>query len=160
MPLLKDAQDGLVTELSNALTLELCFPGDYVVKKGEVGEEMFFIREGTLDVIIHVGEKTKKVAEMSAGTFFGEIALANDGLRTATIQAQTYCELLVLTKDKFMQCTRLYGDLHSMLGNVANARLKRDKARKHMAVVRAPLDVFTFFALGFLFCPDCMLPVH
>ena len=57
---------------------------------------MYFIRRGECAVI--VGDK--KVGKMVKGKFFGEIALVSLNVRrTATIQAMTFCDLSMLTKN-------------------------------------------------------------
>ena len=40
-------------------------------------------------------------ATLTAGQFFGEIALLLSGPRTATIRARDYCDLYKLDKDSF-----------------------------------------------------------
>eukprot|EP01065_Artemidia_motanka_P049575 TRINITY_DN8243_c0_g1_i2.p1 TRINITY_DN8243_c0_g1~~TRINITY_DN8243_c0_g1_i2.p1 ORF type:complete len:2027 (+),score=506.89 TRINITY_DN8243_c0_g1_i2:151-6081(+) len=72
-------------------------PGESACKEGEVGEEMYFISRGTLNVQV----AGIAVAELQEGGFFGEVALFFDTLRTATIVAKSVVELFVLTKADF-----------------------------------------------------------
>ena len=45
-------------------------PGDYIIRQGDIGDEMFFIRSGACEVVITgVGV----VGTKEAGNFFGEI---------------------------------------------------------------------------------------
>ena len=69
--------------------------GDYVIKEGEGGEEMYFVSRGTL--LVTVNEKVVHI--MNDGDFFGEIALIYDTPRTATILAKTKAQLFVLKKE-------------------------------------------------------------
>jgi CRP/FNR family transcriptional regulator, cyclic AMP receptor protein len=62
--------------------------------KGELGKSFFFIEEGKVRVTIHVavGERLNiqaGVNDLQEGDFFGEIALFEARLRTATVTAIT-----------------------------------------------------------------------
>lgn len=67
--------------------------GDTLMEKGDVGDRMFWIVEGTLTV--HVGEKT---IELGPGNVVGEMALFGESkIRSATVTAKTGVKLLELT---------------------------------------------------------------
>jgi CRP-like cAMP-binding protein len=60
-----------------------------------MGKSMYFIFDGTVDVI----KGGKVVANLSEGQFVGEIALIESVPRTATIKTSTDCCLLILYKE-------------------------------------------------------------
>ena len=73
-------------ELILSRTTELRFkPGDVLTREGERGHEFLVIVEGQADVLIG----GQKVATLGPGEFFGELALLDDGPRTATVVAAT-----------------------------------------------------------------------
>ena len=55
--------------------LQVYSPGEYVCKKGDVGHEMYIIKEGKLAVVADDG--VTQYAVLSDGNFFGEISILN-----------------------------------------------------------------------------------
>jgi hypothetical protein len=79
-------------------------PMDYIVLRGEMGNEMFFIQSGVVEVTNSVasedGTKTKRaLKELQYGNFFGEISITMACKRPANVRAKTYCELCLLQRD-------------------------------------------------------------
>lgn len=63
-------------------------PGAMLVRQGEPARGAFIVREGTLDVIVTLpGGESLTVATLAAGSLFGEMALVDLGVCTATIRA-------------------------------------------------------------------------
>ena len=62
---------GFVKALVPYLELFLCDVNDVVIHEGDIGECMYFVRSGALDVLVN-GDK---VATLKEGSVLGEIAL-------------------------------------------------------------------------------------
>lgn len=43
--------ENLIKELSTVLSTHVFLPGDYIINKGEIGEEMYFIVDGEVLII-------------------------------------------------------------------------------------------------------------
>ncbi len=71
--------------------------GDEIIRQGEQGDTAYIIQTGRVEII----KGGKKVGELGAGDFFGEIALVSDSKRTATVRCLTACELTVLSREDF-----------------------------------------------------------
>ncbi|MAZ48028.1 MAG: hypothetical protein CME65_05665 [Halobacteriovoraceae bacterium] len=82
-------------------------PNEYLIQKGDIGNEMFIIGHG--EVQVNIGEKV--VAELKAGQFFGEIALLEDTIRNADVKSKAYCDLYTFKKDDFLEVISKYPDL-------------------------------------------------
>ena len=91
-----------VETVATFLTSCVIAAGSDIITMGDVASEMFFIARGTVNVVIISKEGAEiVVAKLNAGDCFGEAALLTNNLRSATIRAQTNCELFTLTRNDF-----------------------------------------------------------
>ncbi|KAG2391880.1 hypothetical protein C9374_013365 [Naegleria lovaniensis] len=96
------ANKTFITSMVMALRPQVVLPGTKIVKKGEIGREMYFILKGYVQVVTEDPEP-KVLATLDAGKFFGEISVIMDQTRMASVRAGTYCDLYVLTKESLKQ---------------------------------------------------------
>jgi CRP-like cAMP-binding protein len=85
-------------ELANALNEVDVEAGATVITVDDYGSAIYFIEQGTADVLIN-GDETPRV--MGPGDTFGEIGLLLTGRRTATVVARTPMRLLSLSGQDF-----------------------------------------------------------
>lgn len=71
--------------------------GKVIVRQGDPGRECFVIAEGEARATI----RGKGSALLGPGSFFGEMALLDQGPRSATVTAETEMHLLVLGSREF-----------------------------------------------------------
>ncbi|MCZ7535720.1 MAG: cyclic nucleotide-binding domain-containing protein [Acidimicrobiia bacterium] len=71
--------------------------GKVLVTEGEAGHEFFVIVSGTA----RVSRRGRRVATLSPGSAFGELALLDKAPRNATVVAETPMELVVLGQREF-----------------------------------------------------------
>jgi CRP-like cAMP-binding protein len=71
--------------------------GATLIREGERGREFIVVVDGT----VRVTRKGKKVRDLGAGDFIGEIALVSDVPRTATVTSTSPVRLLVVTDRAF-----------------------------------------------------------
>jgi flavin-dependent dehydrogenase len=82
--------------------------GEIIVRQGDVGESMYFIQSGTVEVIRESDGKEVKLAELGQGEFFGEMALFEKGVRSATVRPLG--EVRVLSVDKRLFLRKIHED--------------------------------------------------
>jgi CRP/FNR family cyclic AMP-dependent transcriptional regulator len=76
--------------------------GDVIVKENEIGVAFYVIASGSVEVIKGLGSASEQVVgTLGAGTFFGEMALFDNHVRSASVRAATDCQCLVITKWDF-----------------------------------------------------------
>jgi len=80
--------------------------GKTLIEEGAAGHEFYLILEGEASV----KKKSRKVATLGAGRYFGELSLLDRGPRNATVVADTDMVLLVLGQREFS------GVLHEVPG--------------------------------------------
>lgn len=76
-----------------------------IVKQGDHGDAMFLVLEGEVRVRLMIAGKETTLATLSAGEFFGEFSLFDQGPRSADVVANNDCVLLKVSADKFVKLT-------------------------------------------------------
>lgn len=122
VPLFQDADKGFMEDLVIKLKPRILPPNDYIIREEQLGHEMYFIKRGE---VIAFSEKTGRIYRtMTAGMFFGEIALLYSSRRTASVKTQTYCELFVLYKEDFDQVLENYPRFWEKIKEIAEQRFQ------------------------------------
>ncbi|XP_054594727.2 cyclic nucleotide-gated channel rod photoreceptor subunit alpha [Nothobranchius furzeri] len=125
-----DCEAGLLVELVLKLQPQVFSPGDYICKKGDIGREMYIIKEGKLAVVADDG--VTQFVVLSEGSYFGEISiLAIKGSkagnrRTANIRSIGYSDLFCLSKDDLMEALTEYPDAKALLEEKGRQILMKD----------------------------------
>jgi len=71
--------------------------GRTLVREGRPGREFFILLDGS----VRVSRDGRKLSDLGAGDWFGEIALLTDTPRTATVAATSPIRVLVITDRSF-----------------------------------------------------------
>lgn len=98
--------------------------GSVLAREGERGREFVLIVDGTARVE-HGG---KTIASIGPGEFFGEISLIDGKPRTATIVADTACDLLVVDLRSFSTLLDTVPGLSKQIMTSLCARLREAQA--------------------------------
>jgi CRP/FNR family transcriptional regulator, cyclic AMP receptor protein len=100
-------------------------PGAALFHVGDVGNEMFVVLEGLLD--IKVGESVVETA--MRGALIGEMALIEASPRTATVVAKTACRLARINERRFHQLLQQNPEFGSHVMKVLVDRLREMNRR-------------------------------
>ena len=82
--------------------------GEIIVHEGEIGDCMYVIQSGRAEVIQSGKGQEVRLAELSEGDIFGEMAIFQKEKRSATVRALT--DVRVLTVDKRIFLSRVHED--------------------------------------------------
>lgn len=105
-PFFEEVPPSVVMQMVMAFDEEVFSPGEMIVRKGAVGNEMFFIIKGSCEVLPD-DDALLVVATKCVGDYFGEVSLVIENQRrTAWIRARTFCVLARLTRDALHECLK------------------------------------------------------
>ncbi|MBI3950947.1 MAG: cyclic nucleotide-binding domain-containing protein [Acidobacteria bacterium] len=82
--------------------------GEIIVRQGEIGDCMYVIQAGQVEVLRENEGKEVRLAVLGEGDFFGEMAIVEREARSATVRALG--EVRVLTVDKKTFLRRVHED--------------------------------------------------
>nr|AAQ16311.1 hyperpolarization-activated ion channel [Panulirus argus] len=122
VPFFANADARFVTDVVTKLRYEVYQPGDIIIKEGTIGNKMYFIQEGIVDIVMSNGEVA---TSLSDGSYFGEICLLTNARRTASVRAETYCNLFSLSVEHFNTVLDSYPLMRRTMESVAAERLNK-----------------------------------
>ncbi len=107
-------------------------PGERIVTEGEVGETMYFLMRGLLEVTSGL----RVVSLLEEGAVFGEMALLMPGQpRTATIRALVFSDVFELSSRDLDEVLKLWPALRDVLTATMQRRMEQMKEMTGRAAV-------------------------
>ncbi len=70
----------------------------YLFMEGDMGDEMYIIRSGEIDIIISEGEKKVTVATLGPGAVLGELSLFDNEPRSASAMAKSETQVVTINR--------------------------------------------------------------
>jgi CRP/FNR family cyclic AMP-dependent transcriptional regulator len=101
----KDDEERL-TKLARIVTWQQCKAGVEVLSEGTEGSELYILQKGTVRIIKRILDQeryTIVTLKDDEDAFFGELALLDREVRSASVLAETDCEFLVINREDFNQ---------------------------------------------------------
>jgi len=120
VPIFRDLEPKATIEIARMLRLIHLAERSVVVKRGQPGDCMYFIAEGEVEVRVE-----PHPIRLGAGEFFGEIALLEGGLRTATVVTTIPSTLLLLEVSDFRAFTAAHPEISNVIEHEAMRRMRR-----------------------------------
>jgi CRP/FNR family cyclic AMP-dependent transcriptional regulator len=97
VPLFSDLDKKELKALASSMKERIFDPGDTISTEGQSGIGFFIIEDGEASVSVGGQER----ATLKGGDYFGEVALIDDGARTATVTARTKLKTYGITSWEF-----------------------------------------------------------
>ncbi|KAJ2953886.1 hypothetical protein O0L34_g1512 [Tuta absoluta] len=129
--LFRDCSDSLLRDLVLQLRPVSFLPHDVVVRRGEVGHDMYIIKSGECWVLSP--DEKEILATLKEGSVFGEISLLGiDGLRrrTATVRSRGYSTLFCLSRNDLDSALKHHKEAAQILRLRADQIIKENAARQ------------------------------
>lgn len=118
VPFFRNASNDFLRDIIPRLDARQFDPGETLVHEGDVGDEMYFLTKGQVEVL-H-GAPAQRLNMLREGAFFGELAILRDSPRAATIRALTDVEVYALRRDAVLELARAHADFNHYLRAAAN----------------------------------------
>jgi len=98
--------------------------GEVLAREGRIGREFFLVLSGT----VRVTQGGREVNVLGPGSFFGELAAINPGVRNATVTAASEVEVLIIGPREFATMANIPGFRDALFKSMAD-RLRTADAR-------------------------------
>ncbi len=83
--------------------------GVFLVTQGEIGDALYIVRDGFVQVVRELEDGSKRVlAYLRSGEYFGEMALLESDVRYASVLTAGKCELIKIKKVDFLELCMRY----------------------------------------------------
>ena len=112
VPLFQELKSRQLENLANRIVERDFAVGQAMVTQGQGGEGFFLVVSGQAEAVHERSDGTRAIVNTFGPTeFFGELALLDDGLRTASVIATADTHCLVLTRWDFLALLRADADM-------------------------------------------------
>ncbi|MCK6605051.1 MAG: mechanosensitive ion channel family protein [Ignavibacteriaceae bacterium] len=128
--------DEEISLLAGAMQQRFYEKGEYVIRQHEVGQSMYVVFEGCLEVCIKAEdtEKEKVVAKLIPGQFLGEMSMLTGDKRAASVRAETDSVLFEITHLHVKPVFEQRPELLSVLADaVAKRRIQLTEAASNLS---------------------------
>lgn len=120
VPIFKDAEASFFRSLTLMLRPVLITPNDYIVRQGDVGDEMYFIHRGTVEVMDE--NNLQKVAQvLHEGDHFDDINLLYDVPRRTSVRACTHVNLQALSVHDLKQVLEQFPSVEEQVRSIGKS---------------------------------------
>jgi len=103
---------------SDNITNEHFEAGETIFEQGDVGDRLYVIRKGEVEIL----RDGARVALLGAGDYFGEMALLSSGPRNATVRTTQPADILTVNKGDVTKLLAGFPEVRSGLADLAGRR--------------------------------------
>jgi CRP/FNR family transcriptional regulator, cyclic AMP receptor protein len=127
-PLFYELYDSEIAKIIKKSRVSTFQSGEYIIKEGESGTELYIIVLGKASIRKVLNGKEVRLIDLSRGDLFGEMVIINELERTASVVADTECDILRISYNEiyalFKNQTQIFSLLILNLARLLTKRLK------------------------------------
>jgi cAMP-dependent protein kinase regulator len=102
LPLAEDLDEEALAEIAEHVALQHVDLGQALIREGDRGDRFYVVRSGTFEVSQLAEDGSDRfIRKVERGRSFGEFALLEGGVRTATVRAATQADVFWIDKGTF-----------------------------------------------------------
>jgi CRP-like cAMP-binding protein/Fe-S-cluster-containing hydrogenase component 2 len=141
VPVFAELTDEFIAGLRESVELLRFTPGQVICRQGEAADSFYLVRIGFVKVSqTHAGGEMV-LAYLSRGEYFGETALLEDTVRSATCTALDHVEVVRISAEDFASMTRQFPGVRQKLAQVGQERVQMNHETLVM-INSTPLESF------------------
>jgi CRP-like cAMP-binding protein/Fe-S-cluster-containing hydrogenase component 2 len=141
VPVFAELTDEFIAGLRESVELLRFTPGQVICRQGESADSFYLVRIGFVKVSqTHAGGEIV-LAYLSRGEYFGETALLEDTVRSATCTALDHVEVVRISAEDFASMTRQFPGVRQKLEQVGQERVQMNHETLVM-INSTPLESF------------------
>ena len=99
--------------------------GEIIVRQAEPGDCMYVVQEGFVEVVFESEDQVVELNVLGKDEFFGEMALFNEEVRTATVRARGRARILTVNHENLLKYIHEDPSLAYRLMQVMSERIDR-----------------------------------
>lgn len=99
--------------------------GEIIVRQGEPGDCMYVVQDGFVEIIFESDDRDVELNVLGKDDFFGEMAIFNQEVRTATVRARGEARILTVNHENLLKCIHEDPSLAYRLMQVMSERIDR-----------------------------------
>jgi len=116
-------------------------PGEIILSEGSTGTFMYIIIDGEVEIRKKLAVGGEKVLRnLGAGTCFGEMALVDNDVRSATVRSLSKCLLLRLGESDFWKTPSTSAKLYRNIARLLSRRLRDNNAMIALAYLETEAE--------------------
>ena len=77
--------------------------GEFIVRQGEIGDCMYVVQDGFVEILVESGSQQVQLNILGKNEFFGEMAIFEHEIRTATVRALGPVRILTVDHKNLLQ---------------------------------------------------------
>ena len=99
--------------------------GETIIRQGEIGDCMYVVQDGQVEVVSNFGNQEVQLAILGRNEFFGEMAIFDHEIRSATVRAMGPARILTVDHKNFLRRIHEDPSLAYRLMEVMSRRMRK-----------------------------------
>jgi CRP/FNR family transcriptional regulator len=121
---------------------------EIIIKQGGLGDCLYVVQEGLVEIVSETDQGEVHLALRGKGEFFGELAILDGQVRSATVRALGEARVLTIDKKNFMR--RIYEDRSLALHFVQVMSTRIRELSAEVSLLQTRLDRYPVDGIGSL----------
>ncbi len=119
--------------------------GELLFSEGDLGHEMFIIKDGSISIRKHSGSESIELTQLSKGSILGEMSLIDHGTRSASAISLEKTQATVINQFAFEQVMRLLPVWLGVIIKIVVQRIRETNKKVDQSLSKHPHLSLAFY---------------